>query len=201
MNKLTLIGGAPLSGKTTLSRKIASRDGAVELSTDSIRSWMKSLVSPNDYPGLFYSDNMSAEDFYIKYDTPQSVVDGEIAEGMQVEKGVLALLKTAVTWDHLVVEGIAITPKLMTKIRDEYRDREVECIILVDENRHRIHDRISGRGLWGPLDSYPNSLIPKEVEWVILYNKWFHEQAIEYGIKILNVEQITSRPVSRATSI
>lgn len=38
MKKLTLIGGAPLSGKTTLSRKIAKENGAVELSTDSIRS-------------------------------------------------------------------------------------------------------------------------------------------------------------------
>lgn len=64
MQKLTLIGGAPLSGKTTLSRIIAKKDGAIELSTDSVRSWMKQLVRPDEYPGLFYADKMTAEKFY-----------------------------------------------------------------------------------------------------------------------------------------
>ena len=184
MQKLTLIGGAPLSGKTTLSRIIAKKDGAIELSTDSVRSWMKQLVRPDEYPGLFYADKMTAEKFYEKYDTPESVVEGEVNEGVQVEKGLLALLNTAITWDHLVIEGIAITPELMTKIKKEYQDREVECIILVDNDKQRIKDRISSRGLWGPLDSYSNSLIPKEVEWVVLYNNWFHEQAVKYKIKV-----------------
>ena len=184
MKKLTLIGGAPLAGKTTLSREIAKKDGAVEVSTDSIRSWMKSLVTPNEYPGLFYTDGMSAEEFYAVYNTPESVVEGEIAEGKQVEKGIVALLETAITWDHLVIEGIALTPELMVRLKNNYQDREVECIVLVDEDVHRIHERIRGRGLWGPLDSYPNSLIPKEVEWVVLYNKWFHEQAVKYGIEV-----------------
>ncbi len=54
----------------------------------------------------------------------------------------------------------------------------------VDNDKQRIKDRISSRGLWGPIDSYSNSLIPKEVEWVVLYNNWFHEQAEKYKIKV-----------------
>ncbi len=185
MKKLTLIGGAPVTGKTTLFRKIARKDGAVELSSDSIRSWMKQLTQPDEYPGLFYTDNMTAEQFYEKYKTPQSVVEGEVKEGLQVEKGLLALLNTAITWDHLVVEGIGVTPELMSMIKSKYQDRDIECIVLVDEDEQRIKDRISSRGLWGPLNSYPSSLIPREVEWVILYNKWFHKQAEKYEIKVL----------------
>lgn len=184
MKKLTLIGGAPLSGKTTLSKEIASSDGATELSTDSIRGWMKKIVSKKDYPELFYAADMTAIQFYEKYTTPQSVVDGEIAEGKQVEKGITSLLNENLSWSHLVIEGIAITPGFMREIEKEFTDREVELIILADGDRDRIKRRISSRGLWGPLKSYPSSLIPKEVEWVVLYNQWFIEQAEQYGVEI-----------------
>ncbi len=184
MKKITLIGGAPVSGKTTLSKDLAKHDGAVELSSDSIRSWMKQLVSNKDYPGLFYSDDMSAEEFYQKYDSPEAVVEGEINEGRQVEKGILSFLKSSIMWDHLIMEGIAITPEFMEKIKLMYPEQEVNCIVLVDESKERIRSRISSRGLWGPLDTYPSKLIPTEVEWVVLYNQWFLKQAKKYGIEV-----------------
>ncbi len=184
MQKITLIGGAPVSGKTTMSRNIAKTEGGVELSSDSIRSWMKQLVNPDNYPGLFYSDGMTAEEFYQRYNTPQAVVDGEIAEGIQVEKGILSLLQTSITWEHLILEGIAITPEFMSKVITLYPDSKVETIVLVDMNIQSISDRISSRGLWGPLDTYPSNIIPKEVEWVILYNQWFTEQAKKFDLKI-----------------
>lgn len=185
MKRLTLIGGAPLTGKTTLSKKLAREyHGATVVSTDDVRSWMKQVGDPWEYPGLFYTDGMSAEEFYRKYDTPRSVIVGEIAEGVQVEKGPRALLNVRLGWKHLVIEGIAVTPEFIIKVQQGYPDLEVEGIVLVDENKQRIHDRISGRGLWGPLDTYPSSLIPEEVEWVVLYNRWFREQAERYGVDI-----------------
>ena len=183
MKKLTLIGGAPLSGKTTLSRKLAKNNNAVELSTDSVRTWMQSLVSEEEYSDLFYASEMTAEEFYEIYDTPQKVIDGEVNEGKQVEKGILAMLDSAITWDHLIIEGIALSPEFINRLKTKYVDRDIEVIVLVDENKDRIYQRISGRGLWGPLGTYPTSLIPTEAEWVILYNKWFLDQSKEYGIK------------------
>ncbi len=184
MKKLTLIGGAPLAGKTTLSKKIAKEENAVELSTDSIRSWMKNILNKDDYPDLFCTSGMSAEEFYEKFTTPQSVVDEEIAEGVDVAKGVVALLNTGISWEHLVIEGIAVTPQLIVELKEMFSDREVEGYIVVDTDETRIDTRIRGRGLWGPLDTYPESLIPREVEWVILYNRWFEEQAKKYGVEI-----------------
>ena len=184
MRKLTLIGGAPVSGKTTLSQQIAQRDDAVELSSDSVRAWMKQLVTEEDYPGLFYTDGMTAVEFYEKFTTPQAVVDSEIQQGTQVQKGILALLNTAITWQHLVLEGIALSPNFMERVVALYPNIDVECIVLVDQNKERIHQRIGSRGLWGPLDTYPGELIPKEVEWVVLYNEWFREEANKYGIDV-----------------
>ncbi len=184
MNKITLIGGAPLSGKTTLSRRLAKEDDAVEVSSDSIRTWMKQLVTNEQYPGLFYADDMTAEEFYETYTTPQAVIEGEIAEGIQVEKGILGFLKSSITWNHLILEGIAVTPEFMKRVEALYPDQEIEHIILIDEDADRIYRRISSRGLWGPLDTYPNDLIPREVEWVVLYNQWFLEQAEEHEISV-----------------
>jgi 2-phosphoglycerate kinase len=184
MKKIMFIGGAPVSGKTTLSRDLAKQSGAVELSTDSIRSWMKQLVSADDYPGLFYADNMSAEEFYKKYDTPESVIEGEINEGIQVAKGVIGFLKSDIKWESLIIEGIAITPELIRKVMAMFPGQQVEGIVLADKDKARIYNRISSRGLWGPLDTYPSTLIPTEVEWVVLYNQWFIGQANKHGIKV-----------------
>jgi 2-phosphoglycerate kinase len=184
MKKITLIGGAPISGKTTLSKKIANENDAIELSTDSIRSWMKALVSKAEYPGLFYSDNMTAEQFYVKFDTAQLVVEGEITEGIQVEKGITEFLHSSLTWDHLVIEGIALSPSFMRKLEEQFTDIVFELFIMADEDENRIFERISKRGLWGTLETYPSSLITREVEWVVLYNKWFIKQAKKFNIDI-----------------
>jgi len=183
MKKLTLIGGAPLTGKTTLSKKLAKENHAVELSTDSIRAWMKSLVSKDDYSDLFCTFGMTAEEFYEIYDTPQKVVNEEVNEGIQVEKGIIAMLESMITWDHLIIEGIALSPEFMSKLKAKYDDREIETIVLVDLNRDQIHRRISGRGLWGPLESYPNEFIPTEVDWVVHYNKLFLDESKKYNIE------------------
>ncbi len=187
MKKLTLLGGAPLSGKTTLSKQIAIKDGAVEFSTDSMRDLMQNLVSKENYPGLHYSLGMSAEEFYEKYNTPESVVEGEVTESLQVQKGLVALLNTAITWEHLVIEGIAITPEFIVEVREKYTDREVEAYILIERDAKRVLSRISKRGLWGPLDTYPESLHATEVDWVMAYNKWFEEQAKKYNIKTIEI--------------
>lgn len=184
MKKLTLIGGAPLAGKTTLSQKIASEDGAVELSTDSVRAWMKKLVSHRDYPELFFTYGLTAEEFYETNETAQMVVDGEVAEGRQVQKGIVSLLQTAITWDHLVIEGIALEPSFMITLQNQFSDREVESYVVADINEERIHERISRRGLWGPIDTYPNEFIPREVEWTLLYNQWFIAEAEKHQIEI-----------------
>jgi 2-phosphoglycerate kinase len=93
-------------------------------------------------------------------------------------------MQTEITWDYLILEGIAITPSFMREIEKNFSDREVELIILADIDEDRIKKRISSRGLWGPLDTYPNSLIPKEVEWVMLYNHWFIDQARKFNINV-----------------
>ena len=193
LKKCFLVGGAPLAGKTTYAQLLAAQHQAVNLSTDNIRSLMQELVDPKVSQDLFYASDMSAEDFYRKYDTAQKVVDGEVAEGRVVEKGVEALLKSSFPWERVVIEGIAISPDFIKRLPAIFPDVEFESVILFDDNKDRIEERIRGRGLWGPKDSYPDYIKPLEVEWVILYNEHFKKQASEHGIKLTHLDELLNQ--------
>lgn len=184
MKKLTLIGGAPLAGKTTLSKHMAAKDSAVELSTDTIRSWMQKVSSPEQFPDLHFVENHDVDEFYRTHTTPQSVVDSEVREGKEVEIGIVALIQSNLSWLHLIIEGIALSPEFMKRVEKIFPEIEIEQIILADTDIERITKRITERGLWGKKGSYPEKYIPIEAEWVILYNEWFIEQAKSYGIEV-----------------
>ena len=187
MKKLTLICGAPLSGKSTLAKQIAHDEGAMMMETDVIRDWMKQIVPKVEGDALFY-DVDGPDEFYRVLDTAEKVMNGEIAQSEAIERGIWALLKTHHKWDHLVFEGIAMVPRLMHEIDDEYPDVEVEKIVLVDADRERALSRIKKRGLWGPIGTYPEELIDREIEWVVLYNQWFEDQAREHNIPVRYIE-------------
>jgi predicted kinase len=61
-----LIGGAPLSGKTTLAEKLAVKTGAVQFSTDNIRDWMRQVATESEYPSLFEDIKLHVERYYEK---------------------------------------------------------------------------------------------------------------------------------------
>jgi 2-phosphoglycerate kinase len=191
LQNIHLIGGAPLTGKTTLARHMAQKPGVVPLSTDNIRQWMRDVCSEADYPKLFSGHKMSAEEYYAIFDTPAKALAEEIAQGRDVERGVRALLARNLPWDTLILEGIAITPKFATQLRSELLSLSFEVTFLHDDDRDRIKHRIYQRGLWGESASYPDHLKPMEVEWVVAYNQWYLEQTQKYDYKISSISEVS----------
>ena len=188
--KCYLIGGAPLSGKTTLSNLWAAKHQATQLSTDSIREWMKRLTRLEDYPRLFYDYQLDVEDFYRQYDTAQKVMQGEIDQGNDVEKGIEALLKCELTIERLIIEGIAITPEFAVRIQQDLPNIQFEATFLFDDDVERIKKRIYERGLWGPRDSYPDYIKDKEVDWVVLYNDFYRNEAHKHKFPLLHINSL-----------
>lgn len=182
--RIILIGGAPLTGKSTLGKKIAQETGLVLVSTDDIRTQMQKSYTKEDYPNLFYASNYSAKQFYLKFSTPQSVIEGEINESKDVEIGILSFLEQHADKPGFVIEGIAISPEFASKLGRSFSNAKVETRILYDNDKLRIKQRIDSRGLWGRLDSYPLELHETELEWVLLYNEWFKDQAGKYSVPI-----------------
>lgn len=185
-----LIGGAPLTGKSTLSDLWAQQHQATQLSTDSIRAWMKRITRPEDYPYLFASSTAGPIEFYEEYDTAQKVLDQQVNEGTDVLKGIEAFLQCALTMKQLILEGIAITPDSANYLIANFPHIKFEVSFLFDDDVARIKNRIHERGLWGPKGSYPQHLEEKEVEWVVLYNQYYKLAAQKHGFKLIHADDL-----------
>ena len=187
LKKCFLIGGAPLTGKSTYANLLASKHQAVQFSTDNVRDWMKKVTKVQDYPRLFYGEGLDVESFYRAYDTPQKVLAGEIDQGEDVEKGVIALLECYLPWEQLVIEGIGITPEFAVTLQEQFPKIEFENTFLFDNDLPRIRERVWQRGLWDLADTYPDYIKEKEVEWVVLYNEFYKEEAKKYNLFLTDI--------------
>ncbi len=191
IQQLYLIGGAPLTGKSTLAARIAaSKKNAVVLSTDNIREWMQRTCNRSDYPHLFSSYGLTAEQYYQKFPTAKAALEEEIIQGKDVETGVISLLAIQkLAWEIAVIEGIAVTPNLTRKLKELYAGVTQTTTFLYDDDLDRIKRRVFDRGLWGPSGTYPESIKPIQVEWTILYNGWYRDEAQKYGYDVTLVQE------------
>jgi 2-phosphoglycerate kinase len=187
LKKCFLIGGAPLTGKSTYAKILTSEHRAVQISTDNIRDWMKKITNAQDYPRLFYEEGLDVESFYQKYDTPEKVLSGEIDQAKDTEKGIVSLLECYLPWEQLVIEGIAITPEFATKLQKQFPKIEFETTFLFDSDFTRIKNRVHQRGLWDLADTYPDYIKEKEIEWVVLYNEFYKEEAKKYNLPLTDI--------------
>jgi len=188
--QLHLIGGAPLTGKTTLAAKLGKTHRAVVLSTDHIRQWMQGVCNSADYPKvMFTAGGMTAEDYYQVFTTPEAALQEEIAQCKEVEAGILSLLKANPPWPLLILEGIAITPKFASEISRQFPGMSVRTTFLYESDHERIKHRVMERGLWAAADTYSNDVKPLEIDWAIQYNEWFREQVITHNYQLTPVTE------------
>ena len=192
MSKRTiiLIGGAPLSGKSTLASELAKQLHMPWVSTDDIRKWMQALVRKEDYPDLFYGDGMDAVAFYEKYKTAQKVFEMEKRQGLEVQKGITAMIDSFWWWDECIIEGIAITPAYVRQLQATHPDITVKAAFLVDKDRENIKTRLYARGLWGDADTYPDDIKPIQLEWVILDNRYYEQEAQKHDFPVHNIAEL-----------
>lgn len=184
-----LIGGAPRTGKTTLAEKLANENGIKSLSTDSILVMLTKIVRREDYPNLFYTQGLTVEDFYEKYDTPTKAVEASVKAAYDAERGIIALIEhTLPAWKVIVIEGDIITPGFVKRLQDKYPKTSIRTTILFDDNHERITERIFTKGLWARDKPYSDAIKPKEVEYVKAYNKWFQREAERYGMKVDKIQ-------------
>ena len=184
-----LIGGAPRTGKTTLAKKIASENGIKSLSTDSILVMMMKMVRREEYPNLFYTQGLTVEGFYERYDTPIKAVEASVKAGQDAERGIIALIEhTLPSWKVIVIEGDVITPGFVKGLQEKHPKISIRTTFLHDNDSGRIKERIYTKGLWSRDKPYSDAVKPMEVEYVKAYNEWFRHEAERYGFKIDQVE-------------
>lgn len=180
MNKIILIGGAPTTGKTYLARFLSEKYKLPWISTDTIRGQMKKVVNKKDYKYLFDLDESTiTAESYLNSRTAQEIVDEQNLEGVDVWQGVKALLDTDYSWKSYIIEGVAIIPKLVSEYKNKKLD--IKPIFIVDNNTKWTKNVVYKRGLWDDAKTYSDEVKPKEIEWVLLYNKYIISECKKYG--------------------
>jgi 2-phosphoglycerate kinase len=183
MSHYYLIGGAPLTGKSTITQKL---EGYVTVPTDDVRTFLQNILKVEENPELFYDHGLDAVAFYDKYKDAKTVFAHELRQAEATQRGVDALMKSNFPWDKIAIEGIAITPAYVDKIRTtgEY---DMEWMFLYDDDVNRIRQRIYDRGLYDDADKYPDEIKEIEVEWVVMYNEFYKSECVKYGFDIQKV--------------
>lgn len=175
--KIILIGGAPTSGKSVLTRRLAKQLELPWISTDLIREMMRMVVDKKRYTHLFHFPGRTAQS-YLSTHTAAKIVENQNNESRDVWKGVKALIDTDYVWKSYIIEGVAVLPHL---VRRSYgQDKTIRPIFLTAEDPKRIRKIVFTRGLWDDAHKYPDSVKEKEVEWVLEFNRWLKKEAKKY---------------------
>lgn len=178
-----LIGGAPCAGKSTLSAALAVTRGVSYASVDDIREeFQKSPTTErHHYPWLFSSHEISAEEFW-KTRKPTDLVEMEVEQARELWPTIKQLITTG---QHGILEGVSLLPELIWK---DFGNT-IQAIFLIDPNRERVRQTILTRGLWGEAGTYADWIKPLELEWVMLHNEWFRQQAKKYPYPLIEVNR------------
>ena len=180
--KVFLIGGAPVVGKTSLARKLSEDVGLPWISTDTIRSLMQRVVRKEDYPALFYPSMSQAKD-YLADHGPKEIIDDQNSESLAVWQGVQGILGSDYPWKSYIIEGVAVLPKLVNEAMGHVDN--ICPMFLYEDRKERIRKVIFERGLWDDADKCSNELKEKEVSWVVMFNKFIKEEAAAYGFPLI----------------
>jgi len=175
-----LIGGSPTAGKSSVAAQLVSDPslvGEIDLLKEDFKN--QKTDQRHHYPWLFSNYKVSAEDFW-KDKHPADLIKHEIAEAREFWPELKRLIESG---KYRILEGVSILPELVWK---EYAHR-IQFVLLIDSQRDRVKQTVMTRGVWDEADTYADWIKPLEVEWVMLHNKWFQEQAKKYPYPLIEV--------------
>ena len=177
-----IIGGAPCAGKSTLASALADRLGVKCFVLDELReTFQKDMVAEKEhYPWMYSSHDISAEDFW-RTRWPEDLVQMEIEQAREY----WPILKKRIETEWAgIFEGVSVLPELL------WRDygKNIRALFLIDPDRRRVQNTIQTRGLWGDANSYADWIKPLELEWVMLHNEWFRQQAKKFPYPLIEVQ-------------
>lgn len=144
---VVVLGGAPGTGKSTLATRLAVRLGITRVvTTDAIREVLRVVIPPAVLPELHASTfelvRGDPSDSFVEFDRQASAVveaTGAVAERLATEHR------------SMIIEGVHVVPGALTERFATHPSDPivVERIVVVEEERHRLH--LDGRGHDEPL--------------------------------------------------
>jgi len=114
--KVILIGGAPMVGKSTLARKLATRLEYGCLSTDDLGQAIGAVTTAQSHPALHEMDGIDYREYYLTRSVDDLIADAECRH-TALWPAIAQVITAHATWgDPTVVEGWALYPSRVAQL-------------------------------------------------------------------------------------
>jgi 2-phosphoglycerate kinase len=115
--RVILIGGAPMSGKTTVASRLAAKLGYGCLSTDDLGEAIRAVTTKASHPHLHPMDRYDYREYYVTR-SPDALITDISLEHRALWPAVERVIRKHATWGTpSVIEGWSLWPEWVTQLR------------------------------------------------------------------------------------
>ncbi|MES2953494.1 MAG: hypothetical protein V4674_02950 [Patescibacteria group bacterium] len=191
-----LIGGAPRSGKTILSKKLAKETGIPWISVDTLESIVATYYSVEDLRLLFPKTAMRRESgggndlMYSRY-TDKEIFEAYAQQAKATWKALEMFVEREERYAHdYILEGHQIHPELAVRISDAFPSK-VKAVFLGRSDIETIVKSASGYpgiGDWFTEKTLDAATYPRIAQMLSLYSDYFKNQADARGFSYFDMD-------------
>ncbi len=178
--KVIFLGGAPMVGKTTVARIIASRLQYGCISSDDIGAGIAAMTDSTSHSAFHYMKGRDFREYYITSSKDDLIRDIN-KQHEALWPALLTLFRNHSTWDTpTLIEGWALRPSYVSQLSGDISG----LFLLSDDTLLEERPRSSGFSA-GASDE--EKMIQKYVERSIWYNMQLRELVPHQGLKSLSI--------------
>jgi len=178
--KVIFIGGAPMVGKTTIARIIASRLQYSYISTDDMGVAIAAVTDSISHPAFHYMGKRNYREYYIATNQDNLIRDIN-NQHEALWPAIQTLFHNHSTWGNaVIIEGWALRPSYVSQLSDDISG----VFLLADddliEKRTYASDFSNGA-------SDKEAMIQQYIERSLWFNAQLKKQVIRYGLKSMSI--------------
>ena len=179
-----IVGGAPLSGKTTMAHRLATRLGYACIAVDDAIQAVRAVTTAETHPDFHVMHGWDHRDYYA-----QRSVAGLVEDGMRQHRATWPVVEELVRVHALyrgpaVIEGWGILPEFVSQCP---YPSVAALWLVVDEKT--IETRLRGSGEFLSGASQPEKMISGFLGRSLWLDRTIREQARRLGMLVLPVPQ------------
>lgn len=115
--RVILIGGAPMSGKTTVARMLAAQLGYGCISTDDLGEAVRAVTTKDSHPHLHPMDGCDYREYYVTRSV-EALIEDISREHRAMWPAVRSVIRKHATWgEPTVTEGWSLWPEEVAELR------------------------------------------------------------------------------------
>lgn len=179
--KVILIGGAPMTGKSTVARLLAGRLGYGVISTDDIGQAIEAVTTAASHPAMHRMAGQDYREYYVTRSVEQLVAEADQRHAA-MRPALERVIRAHAGWGTpMVMEGWALLPEAVAALADA----TIRSIWLVADEA-LLERRVRQDDFWrGASDE--EAMIRHFLGRSLAYNARIHEEANRLALAVVRV--------------